>query len=513
MADEKKCPHCSKPVPTTAPGGVCPGCMLEAALAQTEGPGALMDPPSPAEIAPLFPQLEILECLGRGGMGVVYKARQTRLNRLVALKILAHERDPDGRFSERFIREAQALARLNHPSIVTVHDFGEAGGHCYLLMEHVDGVNLRQLLQGGKLKPEQALTIVPAICEALQYAHEHGIVHRDIKPENILVDRQGRVKIADFGIAKMMGADSGQAALTGAKDVVGTPHYMAPEQVEQPRTVDHRADIFSLGVVFYEMLTGELPLGRFAPPSQKVRIDVRLDEVVLHALEKEPSRRYQTANLLKTEVETIAAGAGSVKNTGNQLKTMKKQTMWIAVTAIVAGVVCLVGVCVWLFLPRGNAERLSREGWQLWQARKLDQAVVKFQQAVKVDPTNTDAWNGLGWASLNSGHPKEAEQAFLKVIAIAPDHPAALNGLGQLNLAAKNYAVAEKYLLQAAPRAPAAWYGLARIYLLQGKYEDAQKWAQKIVDFGQGDEYVPQMLQAAREKKLNNDLRAIIEPQ
>ena len=315
MADEKTCPHCGKPVPPTALGGICPECMLKAGLAaQTEGPGAIgpqgtkvvQPPPSPAEIASLFPQLEILECLGRGGMGVVYKARQPRLNRLVALKILARDKEQDGQFAERFTREAQTLARLNHPNIVTVHDFGEAGGHCYLVMEFVDGLNLRQLLLAGKMRPDQALTIVPMICEALQYAHEQGVVHRDIKPENILLEKSGRVKIADFGIAKMLGVGAGHQALTGAKDVMGTPHYMAPEQVEKPLTVDHRADIYSLGVVFYEMLTGELPLGKFAPPSKKVQIDVRLDEVVLHTLEKEPERRYQQASQLKTDVETIA---------------------------------------------------------------------------------------------------------------------------------------------------------------------------------------------------------------
>jgi hypothetical protein len=315
MADEKTCPHCGKPVPPTALGGICPECMLKAGLAsQTEGPGAIgpqgtkvvQPPPSPAEIASLFPQLEILECLGRGGMGVVYKARQPRLNRLVALKILARDKEQDGQFAERFTREAQTLARLNHPNIVTVHDFGEAGGHCYLVMEFVDGLNLRQLLLAGKMRPDQALMIVPMICEALQYAHEQGVVHRDIKPENILLEKSGRVKIADFGIAKMLGVGAGHPALTGAKDVMGTPHYMAPEQVEKPLTVDHRADIYSLGVVFYEMLTGELPLGKFAPPSKKVQIDVRLDEVVLHTLEKEPERRYQQASQLKTDVETIA---------------------------------------------------------------------------------------------------------------------------------------------------------------------------------------------------------------
>src|SRR5439155_20787148 len=180
------------------------------------------------------------------------------------------------------------------------------------------GLSLRQLLQQKKIAPEQALAIVPKICEALQFAHEQGVVHRDIKPENVLLDKQGRVKIADFGIAKIVGGDGGRTNLTGDEQVIGTPHYMAPEQVEKPQTVDHRADIYSLGVVFYEMLTGELPLGKFAPPSQKVQVDVRLDEIVLHALEKEPGRRYQHASVLKTDVETIASSgsAAAAASTG-----------------------------------------------------------------------------------------------------------------------------------------------------------------------------------------------------
>src|ERR1039457_710381 len=300
--------------------------------AQTEAPGAEAAPggttgvPPPPESAPpleeiarQFPQLEVLECLGRGGMGVVYKARQPRLNRFVALKILAREKEKEPRFAELFTREAQALARLNHPNIVTIYDFGETNGLYYLLMEFVDGMSLRQLLQTRKLAPEEALGIVPSICEALQFAHQQGIVHRDIKPENILLDKQGRVKIADFGIAKLLNADGRVQSLTGEQQVVGTPHYVAPEQVEKPSVVDHRADIFSLGVVFYEMLTGELPLGKFAPPSRMVKMDVRLDEVVLHALEKEPSLRYQQASQVRTDVETIArTEAGSAKSQPGQ---------------------------------------------------------------------------------------------------------------------------------------------------------------------------------------------------
>ncbi len=332
------CSRCGAALSSDALKGLCPRCLLALNLAApTEIPGetgprgtkVVKVPPTPEEIAKHFPQFEILECLGRGGMGVVYKARQPKLNRIVALKVLAPEKVAETRFAGRFEREAQALARLNHPNIVTVYDFGEADGLYYLTMEFVDGVSLRQLLQTRKIAPEEALAIVPKICEALQFAHELGVVHRDIKPENVLLDKRGRVKIADFGIAKIVGgtgqpltrpADTlspsdgeragarGEGTLT-QDQVLGTPNYMAPEQMTKPQLVDHRADIYSLGVVFYEMLTGELPLGKFAPPSKKVQVDVRLDEVVLHALEKEPERRYQQASEVKTDVETIAGSA------------------------------------------------------------------------------------------------------------------------------------------------------------------------------------------------------------
>src|SRR6201746_1560713 len=207
-----KCPQCGAPLPPNAPAGLCPNCLMALNLKTetmfTDDSPAAQPPLPPEQIAPHFPQLEILECLGRGGMGVVYKARQKTLNRFVALKLLAPERVGDAKFAERFTREAQALAALNHPNIVTIYDFGQAGGFYFLLMEFVDGVNLRQAMQAGRFTPEQALAIVPPVCEALQYAHEHGIVHRDIKPENLLLDKEGRVKIADFGIAKMLGDET-----------------------------------------------------------------------------------------------------------------------------------------------------------------------------------------------------------------------------------------------------------------------------------------------------------------
>jgi serine/threonine protein kinase len=330
------CPRCGTSLSAHAPEGLCPRCLgalnfATETVLEGEGAAAFQPPLTPAQLAAHFPQLEILECLGRGGMGVVYKARQKSLNRLVALKLLAPERVQDARFAERFTHEAQALAKLSHPSIVTIHDFGEAGGFYFLLMEFVDGVNLRQLLRARKLSPEEALAIVPPLCDALQYAHERGIVHRDIKPENLLLDKDGRIKIADFGIAKMLGGfptDSEKPPMgKEAEDQIrgrpeslgepapsvaaGTPGYMAPEQSAAPQRVDARADIYSLGVVFYEMLTGELPGAKLQPPSRKVQIDVRLDEIVLRALEQTPELRYATAAEFRTQIETLARPAAS----------------------------------------------------------------------------------------------------------------------------------------------------------------------------------------------------------
>ncbi|HEY2081734.1 MAG TPA: serine/threonine-protein kinase, partial [Verrucomicrobiae bacterium] len=347
----RKCPKCGAELKADAPEGLCPACLLQRGLA-TEGgapPGTpAFTPPPIAELAKLFPQLEILEVIGQGGMGAVYKARQPALDRFVALKILAPRTGGDLDFSGRFSREARALARLNHPNIVGVYDFGTVSSPSpsekpedkpgigtmpvlhYFIMEYVDGPNLRQVEQAGKLTPREALQIIPQICAALQFAHDEGIVHRDIKPENVLLDKKGRVKIADFGLAKILGQEA-DFRLTGARDVMGTPHYMAPEQVETPQEVDHRADIYSLGVVFYEMLTGELPLGKFDPPSHKVQIDVRLDDVVMRSLSKNPERRYQHVSEVRTELESIAETPADAGKSSQQSQIVDAMRSWLTV--------------------------------------------------------------------------------------------------------------------------------------------------------------------------------------
>jgi serine/threonine protein kinase len=313
-ASATRCPRCQAELP---PGvSLCPRCVVDLALLPEPRTQGRAPAPSLAELQPLFPEYTLQALLGRGGMGAVYRAWHGKLERLVAIKVLLPDLVADPAFAERFQREAKALARLDHRGIVGIHDFGRAGAFFYLVMELIDGASLRELLAQGKLTARDVLAFVPQLCDALQYAHDHRVVHRDIKPENILIDRAGRVKILDFGLSKVMGNGPEAPHLTRTHQVMGTPHYMAPEQWEKPLAVDHRADIYALGVVFYELLTGELPLGRFAPPSRKVEIDVRLDEVVLRTLEKEPERRYQQASAVKTDVEAIGRGAGAAAKPG-----------------------------------------------------------------------------------------------------------------------------------------------------------------------------------------------------
>jgi serine/threonine protein kinase len=355
MNTMKKCSTCN----SLYSGDLCPKCMAGFAQKSTE-------PTAPPEELPLKPGqtfhgLEIIELLGKGGMGVVYKARQPALDRMVALKILPQKMALDPDFQNRFIREAKALGSLSHPNIVAVYDFGADGGLFFFAMEFVDGTNLRQILRDRKLSPEQALKIVPQLCDALEYAHGEGVVHRDIKPENILLDRKGRVKIADFGLAKLVGADVAAAGmLTVTNMVMGTPHYMAPEQVENPKSVDHRADIYAIGVVFYEMLTGELPIGRFELPSKKVQVDVRLDDVVLKALEKSPERRYQNAGDVKEAVTRATAVGSSVDSYSPTVITPRpaerKSKMPMVLGLAVLGLLA-IGTIVWVtaFAPHNPA--------------------------------------------------------------------------------------------------------------------------------------------------------------
>lgn len=263
--------------------------------------------PLPVDLERLLPAGEYtVECfIGQGGMGAVYKGLQMPLRRPVAIKILQRGTGLEYDFEERFRREAYAMAALTHPNIVHVYDCGNAGpNYLYITMELVEGGDLSKLIKEGPLPQEQVTHIVAQICEGLQFAHDHGIVHRDIKPANIMLTGNGRVKVADFGLAKKFDAHSSFMTKTGLG--MGTPDYAAPEQYENSADLDHRADIYALGVMMYQMLTGKLPRGVFKQPSELVQTDPRLDEVISRAMLAEREYRWRDAVELKKQITHIA---------------------------------------------------------------------------------------------------------------------------------------------------------------------------------------------------------------
>lgn len=358
--------------PDATPDGLCPTCLIargldEATRPPATGPsGARRAPPAPEELAPHFPQLELLEVVGQGGMGAVYRARQKELGRVVALKVLPADVSDDPDFAERFRREARALASLSHAGIVHVYDFGNSGGWWWFLMEFVDGATLRGLLADGPVEPSLALSIVRQVCDALDYAHARGVVHRDIKPENILVDRDGRVKLVDFGLARLVGGDARDLTLTYTGQRMGTPHYMAPEQWEDPSHVDHRADIYALGVVFYELLTSELPVGRFGPPSDKSDVAPDVDAIVLKALERDRERRYQRTSDMSTDVETSAKSPS-----GKRKGILRREKPAAASPASHVAEQQPAARPVWLPEARGWKPWLAKSFWSLGAAGVL----------------------------------------------------------------------------------------------------------------------------------------------
>ncbi len=262
--------------------------------------------PLPEELTQLLPSdaYQVESFLGQGGMGAVYKGTQVRLKRPVAIKIMRRDLGKDYDFEARFEREAQAMAKLNHPNIVSVIDFGEAGpNYLYIVMELIDGADMMDVIRTGRMTQEMALTLLPQICDALQFAHDHGIVHRDIKPSNIMLTRDGRIKMADFGLAKRYDVESSFRTQTGTG--MGTPDYAAPEQFDPNAPIDHRADIYALGVMIYQMITGQLPRGVWKPPSQRAEVAPQWDDIVSRAMQSDPSDRYQQASEVKTDVSSI----------------------------------------------------------------------------------------------------------------------------------------------------------------------------------------------------------------
>jgi serine/threonine protein kinase len=297
-------------------------------------------PVSPEEIESQLEDISVIRLLGSGGMGAVYLARQLPLNRLVAIKVLTPHRAEDPISEERFLREARALARLHHPRIVALYDVGRMGQTWFIMMEYVEGASLRELINQGRLSAAEALRLVPQICDAMQYAHDQGVVHRDIKPENILIDQSGQVKIADFGLVKLVGeVTPDNITLTDPGLQMGTIGYMAPEQCSSTCGVDHRADIYALGVIFYELLTGKRPTPDYTPPSRITEVDSRVDRVIACSLKESPDDRFQQAFQMKDAIDRLAT-----------------RRSWIPLAAIGAVVASLILIAAWNALPKPGTQ-------------------------------------------------------------------------------------------------------------------------------------------------------------
>ncbi len=314
-ADAKNCPKCGAVLPVQAAAGLCPACLMRQALEVTNQSDEATPSIIGRPVIRYFGNYELLEEIARGGMGVVYKARQVNLNRTVAVKTILTGQLADDEAVRRFHTEAEAAANLRHPNIVAIHEIGEQEGLHYFSMDYIEGRNLAQVAGGQPLAPARAAGYVRKIAEAIHFAHQRGTLHRDLKPSNVLIDERDEPRITDFGLAKVADADRG---LTCSGMVLGTPNYMAPEQASgRTDLVGPASDVYALGAILYELLTGRPPFqgvsvqatlvqvveGDPAPP-RRLRADVPadLETICLKCLEKAPAARYASARELAEDL-------------------------------------------------------------------------------------------------------------------------------------------------------------------------------------------------------------------
>ncbi|MBL9145948.1 MAG: protein kinase [Verrucomicrobiaceae bacterium] len=344
--------------------------------AQPSHPGA-----SGGELRDILPNYEVLDLIGRGGMGVVYKARQVSLDRIVAIKLLPREiiRD-DIDFQQRFKLEAQTMAKLSHPGIVAVHDFGETeDGQLFFVMEFIDGQDLaKRIEQGGALPVEEAVGIFRCVAEALMYAHSQGVIHRDIKPANILIKANGEVKVADFGLAKIVAP--GTVGLTATSTSMGSHDFAAPEIFVHGGDADHRADIFSLGVMLYQMLTGTIPRGMFKLPSERVpALGTRFDEIVCKAMEQDREDRYDSVVAMLDAVVRVSLPQSNpdVLEGEPSLLQRIRMTRWAAVAAALL----IVSPLSWFHFQRSSHPTEPAITSSEWQDGLAQIDVTKHRRA------------------------------------------------------------------------------------------------------------------------------------
>lgn len=337
-------------------GGVCPACvaknMQRQLFANLE---AEIEEKEPLSLN--VQGYEIQELIGGGGMGEVYRAVLTARGRVVAMKVVSGRLTRDPEVTARFEAEVAALSQLSHHNVVRVLDHGETvNGRHFLVMEYVDGCDLRRLLRAQRLELERALDIFLKVCAGVSHAHQRGLVHRDIKPANILIGADGTVKVADFGLAKTLVESSSSYGFTQTRDTFGTPYYVAPEVTRSAGQADARADVYALGVLLYELLTGSVPMGQFTPLSKKTGLSKKIDGIISHALADDPQRRLSSVEEMAAAVEKIAAE----HQRGHVKRVRSRKLMALAAIFVTLGLGAAVGS--WISDRHVPSYLLSRSG-------------------------------------------------------------------------------------------------------------------------------------------------------
>src|SRR5438034_453185 len=361
------CRKCGAAIPPDSPQHSCGACLLETGLGSVEPEGEINVDPAPSPMLMDFGDYELLEEIGRGGQGVVFRARQKSLNRTVALKVIGLGQWATKAHLKRFRREAEAAASLDHPCIVPIYEVGERDGSCYFSMKFVEGGQLDEVIRRTPMSIRQAAELIAKVARTVHYAHEHGILHRDIKPGNILLDAKGEPHLTDFGLARLLESES---TVTRTLEVLGTPSYMAPEQAagNNPATagLTSATDVYGLGAVLYQLLTGHPPFAggttyetiklllETEPRSPRLwnpKVDRDLSTICLKCLEKDPQRRYSSALALAEDLERwlrhepIQARRTGVVARGK--KWLQRNPTVAAVVTLSLALIAAVGVIVW----------------------------------------------------------------------------------------------------------------------------------------------------------------------
>jgi serine/threonine protein kinase/tetratricopeptide (TPR) repeat protein len=411
------CGKCGAKIPDDATGQICPACLLEAGIGLLDeevgssrcddrtpqrGVPTSDQPPRPTKMLGDLGDYELLEEIGRGGQGVVYRAHQKSLNRSVALKVIGLGPWTTEAHLKRFRREAEAAAHLEHPCIVPIYEVGERDAQCYFSMKFIEGGQLDEVVRREPLPIRRAVELIAKVARTVHYAHEHGILHRDIKPGNVLLDKKGEPHLTDFGIARLVEADS---TITGTLDVLGTPSYMAPEQAAgETKKLTSATDVYGLGAVLYQLLTGQPPFAGGttyetirllrdteprSPRTLNPKVDRDLSAICLKCLEKDPQRRYSSALALAEDLEhwlkhepIRAKRSGFFTHTRKWVRRNPSTT--VLVTLLVALAIGL-GVTIWnrkpaVVTPKSIAvlpfENLSSDPDNAYLAEGIQQEIL-----------------------------------------------------------------------------------------------------------------------------------------